>query len=76
MITPLEKRRLYTEDWIGLKTLGDKNLIEYVKLPGVHLEVSRSQISALARSYLGATTADQSGLNNNPNQQAILQDQN
>lgn len=53
-MTPLEKRALYTEDWIGLKTLGENNLIEYVKLPGTHMQISDEELEFISKAYLGA----------------------
>lgn len=67
-ITPLEKSTLYQENWLGLKQLGESNLIDYVKLPGDHLEVSMDEMLSLARNYLGYAAKA-----NNPGSQAVLQ---
>lgn len=61
VVTPLEDTTLYQEDWIGLKKLGDKNLIEYITLPGAHLEISLHEMTSISKEYLGYTVADKPG---------------
>lgn len=54
-VTPLEYRDLYKEDWLGLKQLGASEKIEYLRIKGVHMEVSDDDIKSIAEKYLGST---------------------
>jgi hypothetical protein len=52
-VTPLEKRELYTEDWLGLKVLGERNAIVYVELEGAHMQFSTEDLRSIVTTYLG-----------------------
>lgn len=52
-MTPLEKRKLYTEDWIGLKALGERNAIVYMELEGAHMQISTKDLRSIVKTYLG-----------------------
>lgn len=53
VLTPLEQRDLYTQEWIGLKQLGDAGKITYDTLPGAHMEIGESNLERLALKYFG-----------------------
>lgn len=44
--------KLYTEDWIGLKTLDDAGKVKFVSVPGNHLGISRSDMKKYIVPYL------------------------
>lgn len=52
-MTPLEKRKLYTEDWIGLKALGERDAIVYMELEGAHMQISTKDLRSVVKTYLG-----------------------
>lgn len=52
-ITLLENRDIYKEDWIGLKSLGEKGKLEYLTIPGRHMELSDEGLKVLFKIYLG-----------------------
>lgn len=44
--------KLYTEDWIGLKTLDDAGRVKYISVPGNHLGISHSDMKQYVVPYL------------------------
>ncbi|GAB2215767.1 hypothetical protein Droror1_Dr00020166 [Drosera rotundifolia] len=42
-LLPANETELYTEDWIGLKTLDEAGKVEYFKVPGGHLAITESK---------------------------------
>lgn len=53
-VTPLEKRTLYLDDWIGLKKLGDNDMIEYLIINGVHMQISDQELRNILQTYMSA----------------------
>lgn len=53
VVTPLEDRDLYRQDWLGLKSIPS---INYLLFPGVHMEISHSDFSAVVRKYLSPSS--------------------
>ncbi|XP_060207397.1 uncharacterized protein LOC132635149 isoform X2 [Lycium barbarum] len=51
-ILPPQETQLYTEDWIGLKTLDDAGKVKYVKVAGNHLQISSSDMRKHVVPYL------------------------
>ncbi|RVW32273.1 Palmitoyl-protein thioesterase 1 [Vitis vinifera] len=43
---------LYTEDWIGLKTLDEAGKVKFISVPGNHLAISRSDMKTYMVPYL------------------------
>lgn len=43
---------LYTEDWIGLKTLDEAGKVKFINVSGGHLEISLSDIKTYILPYL------------------------
>ncbi|KAJ8526738.1 hypothetical protein K7X08_029215 [Anisodus acutangulus] len=65
-ILPAQQTPLYTEDWIGLKTLDDAGKVIYVKVAGNHLEISSSDMRKHVVPYLAGkknASADGSSVN-------------
>lgn len=50
LVTPLEKRKLFTEDWIGLKDVD----LEYLEINGIHMQISDDDLLMVIDRYLGS----------------------
>lgn len=44
--------QLYTEDWIGLRSLDEAGRVQYVSVPGNHLGISRGDMKKYVVPYL------------------------
>ena len=44
--------KLYTEDWIGLKTLDEAGRVKYISVGGNHLGISHSDMKRYVVPYL------------------------
>ena len=44
--------KLYTEDWIGLKTLDEAGKVKFLKVSGNHLQISQSDMKKYVVPYL------------------------
>ncbi|KAK9470642.1 Alpha/Beta hydrolase protein [Dipodascopsis tothii] len=51
--TPLEQRPLYTEDWLGLKQLGDSGRLHYHTIEGDHMRIPNDTFVEIIGQYLG-----------------------
>ncbi|XXG66557.1 hypothetical protein AAC387_Pa06g0105 [Persea americana] len=51
-VLPPQQTKLYTEDWIGLKTLDDAGKVDFISVPGNHLGISRSDMKKHIVPYL------------------------
>ncbi|XP_021893644.1 palmitoyl-protein thioesterase 1-like [Carica papaya] len=51
-VIPPQQTKLYTEDWIGLKTLDDTGKVEYVAVRGGHLNISTQDMQKHVVPYL------------------------
>ncbi|KAF8380563.1 hypothetical protein HHK36_028051 [Tetracentron sinense] len=62
-VLPPQQTKLYTEDWIGLKTLDDAGKVKYISVPGNHLGISQSDMRKYVVPYLEdhASTEDCTG---------------
>ncbi|KAK6162640.1 hypothetical protein DH2020_002481 [Rehmannia glutinosa] len=58
-VLPAQQTTLYTEDWIGLKTLDEAGKVKFVNVSGGHLEISYGDMKEYILPYLveNATTA-------------------
>uniref|UniRef100_A0A6N2N7F4 Palmitoyl-protein thioesterase 1 n=1 Tax=Salix viminalis TaxID=40686 RepID=A0A6N2N7F4_SALVM len=43
-IVPVKETKLYTEDWIGLRTLDEAGRVHFVNVSGAHLGISKSDL--------------------------------
>lgn len=50
--TPLRERKLYKEDWIGLKKLDEKGALVFEKVPGQHMQLNEKDLVRLFKTYL------------------------
>lgn len=50
--TLVVQTKLYTEDWIGLKTLDEAGRVKYIKVPGNHLGISKPDMKKYVVPYL------------------------
>lgn len=57
-VVPLRQRRIYTEDWIGLKALDEKGALAFplIKDAG-HMQLDEELLESAFRTYLGPETA-------------------
>ncbi|XP_044476989.1 palmitoyl-protein thioesterase 1-like isoform X2 [Mangifera indica] len=51
-VLPPQKTKLYTEDWIGLKSLDDTGRVKYISVAGGHLGISEADIKKHVVPYL------------------------
>ncbi|EMS63343.1 Palmitoyl-protein thioesterase 1 [Triticum urartu] len=51
-VLPPQETKLYTEDWIGLRTLDEAGRVKFVSVPGGHLRISRSNMKKYIVPYL------------------------
>ena len=53
-VVPLQESRLYTEDWLGLRTLGEAAKLEFLELPGEHMRFTEGALKKVFEVYFGA----------------------
>ncbi|KAI9686318.1 MAG: hypothetical protein M1820_010642, partial [Bogoriella megaspora] len=53
IVTPLRDRDLYTEDWLGLKELDERNALEFRKTPGKHMQISDKDLTQVFKKDFG-----------------------
>lgn len=52
-VIPVENRTIYTEDWIGLKKLGDQNKLVLSTIEGDHMQMTDEVLKYTFQTYLG-----------------------
>lgn len=52
-VTPLRARKLYREDWLGLKELDRKGGLTFKTAPGEHMELDEGVLSEAFKEYFG-----------------------
>ncbi|RYO85378.1 hypothetical protein DL766_000451 [Monosporascus sp. MC13-8B] len=52
-VTPLRARKIYEEDWIGLKELDRKGGLHFISNPGNHMEIPDELLMDIFAKYLG-----------------------
>jgi palmitoyl-protein thioesterase len=52
-ITPLRARKLYSEDWIGLRQLDRKGGLKFKTTPGDHMQISEEVLNQTFKEYYG-----------------------
>ena len=52
-VTKLRDRPIYKEDWIGLKKLDEKGGLDFVTIPGEHMQLSDKDLKKLFGTYFG-----------------------
>ncbi|GFQ06544.1 palmitoyl-protein thioesterase 1 [Phtheirospermum japonicum] len=61
-ILPAQETTLYTEDWIGLKTLDEAGKVKFVNVSGGHLEISYGEMKKYVVPYLVNNVTEQQTL--------------
>ncbi|CAM0139330.1 unnamed protein product [Umbelopsis sp. WA50703] len=51
-LVPLKEQPLYTEDWLGLKALDNKNGIDFEVCPGAHMRIPDEYLVKIVLKYL------------------------
>ncbi|GAV90318.1 Palm_thioest domain-containing protein, partial [Cephalotus follicularis] len=51
-VIPYNQTKLYTEDWIGLKTLDDAGRVHFISVPGAHAVLSLEEVKKHVVPYL------------------------
>ncbi|KAG8374682.1 hypothetical protein BUALT_Bualt10G0021300 [Buddleja alternifolia] len=51
-VLPAQQTQLYSEDWIGLKTLDDAGRVKYISVAGNHLRISSDDMKKYVVPYL------------------------
>jgi palmitoyl-protein thioesterase len=51
--TPLRARKLYTEDWIGLRDLDRKGGLKFRQIPGDHMQITDEILNATMSEFFG-----------------------
>lgn len=51
-VMPPQETKLYTEDWIGLKTLDDAGRVKFISVAGNHLGISKADMKKYVVPYL------------------------
>ncbi|KAI8964418.1 alpha/beta-hydrolase [Daldinia sp. FL1419] len=52
-VTPLRARKLYTEDWIGLRALDRKGGLKFKTVPGEHMQISDEVLEGAFSEFFG-----------------------
>ena len=52
-VTPLRARKLYTEDWLGLRELDRKGGLKFRQAPGEHMRISQELLEATFKEFYG-----------------------
>ncbi|KAI5814817.1 Alpha/Beta hydrolase protein [Pyronema omphalodes] len=50
---PLRERKLYKEDWLGLKQLDESGRLEMVEVDGGHMQIPEGMLEEIFRVYMG-----------------------
>lgn len=56
-VTWLKDRKIYNEDWLGLKWLNEKHRLEFRVAKGKHMQLSEDLLSDAFKQYFGDTTS-------------------
>lgn len=52
-VTPLKERKIYTEDWIGLKQLDGRGSLVFKTIEGAHMALTDKVLNATFKTYFG-----------------------
>ena len=50
---PLRARKIYYEDWIGLRTLDRKGGLKFRSVPGDHMEITEKTLNETIAEFFG-----------------------
>lgn len=57
-VTELRDRVLYKEDWLGLRELDDKGALDFVSVPGNHMQLEEEVLVKIFEDYFGPVEVD------------------
>jgi palmitoyl-protein thioesterase len=63
--TPLRARKLYSEDWLGLRALDRKGGLKFRSTPGGHMQLSDKVLNATFKEFFGPLKSTAADLGNN-----------
>lgn len=66
-VTPLKKRALYKEDWIGLRALDEKGGLVFKTAPGQHMQLTDEVLEEAFKTYFGSEKSNKMVLYKEPN---------
>ncbi|KAJ5153488.1 uncharacterized protein N7482_009966 [Penicillium canariense] len=52
-VTPLQERKIYKEDWLGLKKLDNQGKLQFKSAPGQHMHLSEGLLKKTLKEYFG-----------------------
>jgi len=52
-VTPLKERKIYKEDWVGLRTLDKKGALKFETTEGGHMTLSDKLLVEVFKKYYG-----------------------
>ncbi|KAJ7944713.1 palmitoyl-protein thioesterase 1-like [Quillaja saponaria] len=61
-VLPPQKTKLYTEDWIGLRTLDEAGRVKYISVAGNHLGISKTDMMEYVAPYLKDDALTKNGI--------------
>ncbi|CAK9173281.1 unnamed protein product [Ilex paraguariensis] len=61
-VLPAQQSKLYTQDWIGLKTLDDAGKVKFINVSGNHLGITQSDMIKHVVPYLENKASTQGGI--------------
>jgi palmitoyl-protein thioesterase len=50
-VTPLRERDLYKEDWLGLRALDDQGKLDFLTVPGQHMQLTEEVLTKVFQEY-------------------------
>ena len=53
LVVPLRERRMYKEDWLGLKGLDEKGALVFLETKGKHMQLDEDMLKDVFKRYLG-----------------------
>lgn len=57
-VTPLKDRELYKEDWLGLKAMDKAGKLDFLTIPGEHMELTEEGMRKTFQEYFGPIEVD------------------
>lgn len=54
-VTPLQKRAIYKEDWLGLKVLDERGALFFEEAPGAHMNVTEEILMEAFKKWMAPT---------------------
>ncbi|KAJ5917904.1 hypothetical protein N7454_010279 [Penicillium verhagenii] len=57
-VTPLHKRKIYEEDWLGLKILDQQDKLDFRTVPGEHMQIPEDTLEKTFKEFFGPVKDD------------------